>query len=477
MLATGLLPSEIPTGAPSQPELKLSPSPHDEDHPHRRHQLEEEKAALLGVRPAPIADVLPQHPPNVRRSANTLKVFCLTLFIMLDCFAVFAWCLRGYYRTHIEPRLSAPVVASDESLKKVQAALETKLQASLENLKATPPPVSNPGLAEPSTQLSLTDGQITRMQGQITALKTQQAQVDSQLKKLETPAPKPEDAKTTEQLNAALAQIDKLAAQLKKLEAPAPKTEDPKAAEQLNAALAQINQLQSQVDKLATQLKESDGKIKQLAEAPPSSPKTEPKEPSIATVVSVTSDAGQELRLLKERNRLTLYADQAMAAASSKAMASLWQTIRDPELAFVKDGAVAEIVRVQHFYSTMPGLPADYRLPVADLFKDTDLHQESDLKNEQIIKLLQDQSQPAEVRARCAMILTGHSEKRVGDALVSAMRHDASLLVVKAAQHSLQDTYELYGPRLFDSVGMETAWQEWQNKHAKPEAEPEPDKK
>ena len=392
-----------------------------DDHSHLRRLPED---AELGIRTAPVDESLvAPRPPNVRRSSITLKVFFLTVFVMIDCFALAAWYLHNFYESNIEPRLS--------DNKTSQAAFDgklAKLQAQIDDLRFVQVPKEDPVAAAP--QISLVDGQIARMQTQINSLRAQHEEVNTQLQKLAAPPPKADSATHTE----------------------------------LAAALEKVNRLQANHDALAAQLTAAEGQIKKLESTPPPSEKPISGN-QIGSIVSVTSDAGQELRILKERNRLTLFADQALATASSKAMSGLWQTIRDPDLAFVKDGAVAEIVRVQHFYSSMPGLPPSYRLPVDKLFKGAGLHAESDLKTEQITKLLLDDAQPPEIRVRSAMILTGHKDKNVGDALLSAMRHDPSLLVVKAAQNALQDTFELYAPRLFDTVGMEKAWQEWLNSH------------
>ncbi len=234
----------------------------------------------------------------------------------------------------------------------------------------------------------------------------------------------------------------------------------------------QIDRLQTQMEALRSQQSEAGTQIKtldaRLLEAQLAA--SAPRPSDLASNVQITTDAEhatpdgismlQELRLLKERNRLTFYADQALANASSKAMASLWNAVRDPELVFVKDGAVAEIIRVQHFYGMLPGLPPSYRLPVRELFHDDAIHTDADLNDDQVTKLLRDETQPLEVRTRAAMLLSGRRDNKVGNALVEAMRHDPNLNVVKAAQHTLQENYELYAPRLFDSVGMAAVWKE-----------------
>ena len=229
---------------------------------------------------------------------------------------------------------------------------------------------------------------------------------------------------------------------------------------QLASANNAITRLQTQIDALRSRQSLADARLEKFDVRQTPAPAVTPASASPDNTSPDGISVMQELRLLKERNRLTLYADQSLANASSQAMANLWRAVRDPELAFVKDGAVAEIVRVQHFYGLMPGLPPSYHLPVRDLFHDDAIHSDADLKDHQIITLLLDQSRTLEVRTRAAALLAGRRDNAVGSALVEAMRHDPNLNVVKAAQTTLQENYELYAPRLFDAISMEKAWKE-----------------
>ncbi len=478
-LSTGLLPGATPppanpTGtqrlvedgpAKSQEEIKV-PSSHQspsspESHP-RKHAVEEEKAAKLGLRPVEATLLPAARPANQRRSSHTFKLFVVLLFIMMASFAAFAGLLYNFFQQNIEPHLGTvhPVTAAptqvpdnkpSEELKTALAAANDRLAAlqtevetlraqqgttdeKLKNLAAPTPPSPKEEPAAPSTQLTLADGQISRLQAQVNELRTQQTEAEAKLQKMAVPAPKSEDNKTPALLAAATEKMNLLQSQV-----------DASAAQQAKNA------------ELLRELMEKSPPIDKPEPSPPASPAYSP--PTISSVVALSSDTGQELRILKERNRLTLYADQALANASAEAMANLWRSLRDPDLAFVKDGIVAEIVRVQHFYGSIRGLPASYRLPVAELFKDGSVATEADLKDEQAIQLLLDQAQPPEVRTRAAAFLSGHKTKAVGEALVEAMRHDSNLLVVKAAQNTLQENFELYEPRLFDAIGMEKAWQ------------------
>lgn len=502
---TGLLPISIPYPPSPSGTQRLVESPGTESSSSASSEAPSHRPAEEGKKVVKIGphtdddDALPVvRPANQRRSSHTLKLFLILLFIMAGCFAAFAGWLYTFYEQTIEPRLTATRIVvpppqfheperNDGELTKALAAAHdqiTALQTQVEELRAqqqvadttlktlsapaaskaepAPAPTAEPGA--PSTQLTLADGQLVRLQTQVNELRAQQTLAEAQLQKLAS-APAPASAS-----------------------APSPKPEDDKTARDLAAAVEQIHQLQARLDTAAIQQAETTETLREMNEksppldrpepapaAPPSRPLAPSPDPDtrISTVVAVNSEVGTELRLLKERNRLTLYADQALANASAEAMAKLWQSIRDPDLAFVKDGAIAEIVRVQHFYGSLRSLPPSYKLPVKDLFKDGTVPTEAELKDEQATQLLLDQALPPEIRTRAAMFLSGHKTRPVGDALIQAMRHDPNLLVVKAAQNTLQDNFELYEPRLFDAMGMQKAWDAWVAKNVKPDETPE----
>ena len=169
----------------------------------------------------------------------------------------------------------------------------------------------------------------------------------------------------------------------------------------------------------------------------------------VASVVQVATPVNEELWLLKERNRATLYADQAISRGSSEAMTNLWLSLDDPDLARLREGIQAEIIRVQNYYSHLSRLPPEYRLPVRDLFpSDSAIRSEADLQSEQLIKLLLDQKQPVEVRARTAYVLGGHRSDEVAKALIQCMKIDPVLDVVKEAQRTLAEDYSMRIPPL-----------------------------
>lgn len=160
----------------------------------------------------------------------------------------------------------------------------------------------------------------------------------------------------------------------------------------------------------------------------------------VASMVPATSPVNQELILLKERNRLTFWADEAIATGSSEAMDNLWRSLDDPEIARLRDGVKAEIIRVQNYYTQLSRLPPDYRIPVQAIFQDSTLRSEADLQPAQLIKLLLDHDRPVEVRARAAYVLGSFpKDAQAVSALVQAMTSDPSLDVMKEAQRNLSE--------------------------------------
>ena len=176
--------------------------------------------------------------------------------------------------------------------------------------------------------------------------------------------------------------------------------------------------------------------------------------PGATTPASTTND---ELVLLKERNRLTLLADEVMATGKSSPMRDLWRALRDPERSHLKHAVAAEIIRVQNHLDHLTRLPPDYRLPIKELFPDQKVKADKDLPTEVLVKALSDSSQALPVRARAAALLSGRKSPAAAEALITAMNTDPELDVVKEAQRSLQETYQFKLP-LFDIQGVESWW-------------------
>lgn len=243
------------------------------------------------------------------------------------------------------------------------------------------------------------------------------------------------------------------------------------------AALLKANdailRLQREYDALAEKQQNSEGQLSKLVtdmkQALAGDEKGKPTDTAaslsaalqVASVVPVSSSTHQELWLLKERNRLTFYADRAITQGSAEAMASLWQSLNDPELERLRDGVMAEIIRVQNYYQHLSRLPPDYRLPVREMFRDPSIRSEADLKPSQVIPLLLNTKQPPEVRIRSAYVLGGHRTKEIAAALVQAMKSDPVLDVVKEAQRTLEGDYQMQVPPL-----NSRAADEWWSQHA-----------
>jgi hypothetical protein len=235
------------------------------------------------------------------------------------------------------------------------------------------------------------------------------------------------------------------------------RTELAVAQNELTKAHNQIANLQRQVTSLQDKQEAADDRLSKFAEHVQSTLTSgKPAENTaglsvtqVASVVPVATPANQELWTLKERNRLTLYADQAIAQGSSEAMQNLWHSLEEPELAKLREGVQAEIIRVQNYYSHLSRLPPEYRLPVRDLFAgDTSIRSEADLKTPQLISLLLDLKQPVEVRARSAFVLGGRRSEDTARALINCMKLDPVLDVVKEAQRTLSDDYGMKVPPL-----------------------------
>lgn len=166
--------------------------------------------------------------------------------------------------------------------------------------------------------------------------------------------------------------------------------------------------------------------------------------------------AVSELLLLKERNRLTDYADKAIATGSRDSLQAVVEAMFDPERQSLHHAAQAEFRRVQAFYEISASIDPDYKLPLLELFKDGSVKAEADVRPVQLMTLMKDAGQPWEVRLRCAYLLRENPDKSVNAALLQALKEDASLDVAKQAQTSLERRLAKRF-RLFDIPAVE-AW-------------------
>lgn len=210
--------------------------------------------------------------------------------------------------------------------------------------------------------------------------------------------------------------------------------------------------------------------------------------PAVAPTVSVLDGQGQpgvsrtadmvanvtptqaEFIQLKERNRITAYADEAIATGNRKPLETLVEYIRGSGSDHLRDAAQSEYMRVvrmiQFFQREDPG----YRLPVAELFKGENLQYEADLKPAHLFKLLADPKLPWEVRVRAAMLLKGSDAPETNTKLIDAIKGDPSLEVAKHAQISLEQRIQRRF-RLFDIPAIE-AWQKEQQGAELPKMRP-----
>lgn len=164
----------------------------------------------------------------------------------------------------------------------------------------------------------------------------------------------------------------------------------------------------------------------------------------------------RELVLLKERNRLTAYADEAIATAARTPYDRLWDTFHDPQLSNLVHAARAEILRVQSAY--LSGSRIDrFDIPVGNYFPEDRALSDGQLKDGQLIKLLGDADNPWEVRMKAANLLGARHSMEVGDALVQAVKRDSNLDVVKEATFSFDQMTGFHGT-LFDATALEQWW-------------------
>ena len=217
---------------------------------------------------------------------------------------------------------------------------------------------------------------------------------------------------------------------------------------------AQIRELVSSLSRAEAAMLERQGAP---TAAPPATPTpTNPPEAELPPSQS-------ELVTLKERNRLTTYADEAIATGAREPYDRLWQAIDDPRLANLVHAARAEILRVQNFYLSGSRIDS-YDIPVATYFPDSAALKDTQLKDEQLIKLLLEHKNPWQVRMKAANLLGLRRSKAVGDALVKAVAEDPNLDVVKEATFSFEQMTG-FRAKIFEP-GPVAAW--WQQYNAEP---------
>jgi hypothetical protein len=214
----------------------------------------------------------------------------------------------------------------------------------------------------------------------------------------------------------------------------------------------QNEQLQKLIERVATTRTESPPPIATTDSAgiATESPATGPFDPP-------ASVGSSELRLIKERNRLTAYADEAISTGLRRPLSLIVDAMRDPERANLYHAGQAEYYRIMGHFQLLNRIDPAYKLPVADLFTKEKIRDEADLNSDQLIALLGNKDHPWQVRLRSAFLLGGRRTPEVGDALVNALATDPSLDVAKEAQLSFEQNVSRHF-LLFDVEAVQTWW-------------------
>ncbi len=166
-----------------------------------------------------------------------------------------------------------------------------------------------------------------------------------------------------------------------------------------------------------------------------------------------------ELVILKERNRLTSYADEAIATGARTPYEKLWASLEDPRLTNLIHATRSEILRVQNYYLSGSRLD-QYQISVADYYPDLISLRDSQLKDDQLIALLLNNKNPWQVRMKSANLLGQRRSTAVGDALAKAIKDDNNLDVVKEATFSFEQMTG-YRARIFETSTLDAWWKEY----------------
>lgn len=236
-----------------------------------------------------------------------------------------------------------------------------------------------------------------------------------------------------------------------------------KAAEQITALQKQLDVVRR--EQLLTQqnTRESLERISDvlknpaLAPAPVAPVSTTTGETRMAEALPAVTPTQLEFIVLKERNRLTQYADEAIATGMRKPLEAIVEYLRNPSSEHLRDAAQAEYMRVVRSIQILQREDPSYRLPVADLFKGSKMREEADITPEDLHKLLGDVQQPAEVRARVCFLLLGSNAADTNAKLIQSIKGDPSLEVAKQAQIALEQRVKRRF-RMFDIPAIEAWW-------------------
>lgn len=248
---------------------------------------------------------------------------------------------------------------------------------------------------------------------------------------------------------------------------PAPAPSDAKLREELAKSAEHIAALEKQVgvmrrEQLLMQQKTRESlesisatlKIPELAPAPDASVTNQPGTPRMADMKPQVTPTQEEFIQLKERNRLTQYADEAIASGMRRPVEVLVEYMRDPQLPHLHDAAQAEYLRAIRAIQLLQREDPGYRLPVAELFKDSSIRDEADVTPAALLKLLADYKLSWEVRVRVCFLLLGSPLPETNAQLIKSIKEDPSLDVAKHAQLALEQRVKKRF-RLFDIPAIE----------------------
>jgi len=238
------------------------------------------------------------------------------------------------------------------------------------------------------------------------------------------------------------------------------KAELAKSAEQIAALEKQVDVMRREQLLLQQKTRESlenisaTLKIPDLAPSPDAPGAGQPGVPRMADMKPQVTPTQEEFLKLKERNRLTQYADEAIATGMRRPIELLVEYMRDPQLEHLHDAAQAEYLRAIRAIQLLQREDPGYRLPVAELFKDSSIRDEADVPPEALLKLLADYKQPWEVRVRVCFLLLGSPLPETNEQLIKAIKADPSLDVAKHAQLALEQRIKKRF-RIFDIPAIE----------------------
>lgn len=245
--------------------------------------------------------------------------------------------------------------------------------------------------------------------------------------------------------------------------------------ESLTKAEEQISALQQQLDVMRREqllMQQNTRESLERVSAVLNNPKLAPapvapiaNQPGVARIPDAAPDISptqKEFIQLKERNRLTAYADEAIATGMRKPIEVLVEYLRDPESKHLHEAAQAEYMRAVRSIQLLQRDDPGYRLPVAELFKDQNIRDEADVKPEALLKLLADYKQPWELRVRVCFLLLGSPLPETNAQLIKAIKEDPSLEVAKHAQIALEQRIKKRF-RIFDIPAIEE-WSKSQEK-------------